>query len=194
MSRNQKIVLFIASLALLSCCACGIVTFVVLPRIFENTIAGATDPAKAKEVGKQIADYTLPSGYEEKFGMDIFTTKMVMIAPSQEQRGGLFIMLMQVAADTASREQMEQQMRQSFQQGTQRNMQDMRVVGAETVTIKGQPVTLTISEGTADNSAVTMRQAVGAFQGKGGAALIMVMGAVSDWDKTLLDNFYKSMR
>lgn len=194
MSRNQKIVLLITSLVLLSCCACGVGAYIMGQRLFDYALGGVSDPAKAKEIAKRIADYTLPAGYEEKGGVDFFLMQMVVILPIQERPDGLIIMLMQFNSDT-SREQMEQQMRDSLRQGgVDRDIRDLRVVGTETVTIKGQPVTLTISEGFSVQNNAVIRQVVGAFQGKGGATLIMVMGAVEDWDKTLLDNFYKSIR
>ena len=191
MSRNQKIVVFIASLVLLSCCACGLITFVVIPRLYENTIAGAADPAKAKEVAKQIADYTLPPTYQETVGMDVLVYKMVVIARADKQ--GFIITLMQFNSSNVSREEIEQQLRSQSQ--LQGNISSMQLVGAENTTIKGQTVTLNVLEGDGSrNSNVRIRQTQGVFQGKNGLVVLMVMGGKTGWDDGLMREFLSSIR
>ncbi|CAG0959305.1 hypothetical protein ANRL3_00767 [Anaerolineae bacterium] len=134
MSRNTKIILWIVLPLLASCILLCIAAIVLVPRAMQNAVS--MDPAKAKEVAAQIADYTLPRGYSEQIGMDFFTMQMVALGRN-DRRGGT-IMLMQFKTAGMSREQMEQQMRQSFQNQYQGGG-TMKYVGERTVTIKGQP-------------------------------------------------------
>ena len=187
MSQNRKIVLFIVVPVIAICCLACIVAAVLIPRAMSNAIAD--DPVKSKQIGAQIADYTLPRGYQEEMGVDMYFEQIVSLARSDKR--GVTIGLIQVKTN-ANRQQMEQQVQQVFQNQAQGNYSGMQYVGTRTVTIKGQPIVLTISE--MSNSTGTMRQAAGAFSGKGGLAMIMVMGDVSEWDWNLLDSFFQSIR
>lgn len=187
MSQNKKIVLFVVVPIIAICCLACVVTVVMIPRTLSNAIAD--EPVKAKQIGAQIADYTLPRGYQEQFGVDMFFEQIVALGRGDER--GVTIALIQVKTN-ADRQQMEQQIRQAFQNQSQGKFAGMQAVGTRTVTIKGQPTPLTISE--ASDRTNTLRQATGVFAGKGGTALVMVMGDVSEWDWNLLDNFFQSIR
>lgn len=189
MSRNQKILFTIVGcVALLSCTLCVAGVFIV-PRLWQN--AFSNNPTQAKEVAAQIADYTLPAGYQESVGMDVFVYKAVVIA--RPDRRGLNIMLMQFNSSDISREEMEQQLRAQSQ--LQGYIGPMQWIGSETVTIKGKSVTLNILEGQGNrNSAATIRQAQGVFQGKGGTVALLVTAPVSNWDKDLIAKFCESIR
>ena len=46
----------------------------------QANLASSADPAKAKQVGAQIADYTLPPGHREQVGVDLWLAQMVVIS------------------------------------------------------------------------------------------------------------------
>jgi hypothetical protein len=96
-----------------------------------------------------------------------------------------------------SPEEMQRQITQAMQQqGQGRNVQT-HVVGTQTATVKGQPVTLTVSEGTVaegSEAGTVFRQVIGVFPGKAGTAMLMVMGKKDTWDEATLDNFLASIR
>ncbi len=188
MSRTTKIILGITVSILAFCGLACILLVLLLPRLAQNVVS--TDPNKANDVGKQIADYTLPEGYKQVMGMDMFFEKIVALARADPY--GPTIMLMQVNTPYASREELERQMEQSFQQSTARQG-TYRQVGTHEVTIKGQSATLTVSESDAA-SRTTMRQATGVFKGKGGIALIMFMGDPEEWDWKLVEDFCGSIK
>jgi len=187
MSQNKKIVLFIVMPVIAICCLACIVIAVLIPRIMSNAVA--SDPAKSKEISGKIADYTLPRGYQEQMGVDFFTVQTVALGRADER--GVGIMLMQFQSTGTSRDQMEKQMQQAFQNQYQGNNAPLTYVGERTVTIKGQPTILTISESAED--ATPLRQATGVFSGKGGIAMVMVTGAISEWDWNMLDSFFQSI-
>jgi len=88
--------------------------------------------------------------------------------------------------------QMEEQMRQAFeQQGGQPGMQ-MKVVETREETIRGEQVIVTISEGASQG--ITLRQWITVFKGNGGPTMLMIQGTTGDWDDELIADFIHSIR
>jgi hypothetical protein len=117
---------------------------------------------------------------------------MVMIA--QQGNAQTAIVLMQFPASMQVNPQlMEQQMGQAFKSQMQQSGQNMQVVGTEEVTLRGQQVTLTVSEGQS-SSGGGFRQKAGVFQGKSGAAMIMILGPIDNWDQPAIEAVISSMR
>ncbi len=191
MSRTKKIILFVVLPALASCFLLCIVLIVLVPRLLSNAIA--SDPKAARQIGARIADYTLPRGYEEMMGMDFITTQWVTLAPAN-RRGGTVIMLMQfntLSAGNYDQKQMEQQMRQAMQ-GQYQPFGTSQPAGQRTVSIRGESVTLTVSESTV--STARTRQATGVFAGKNGMVMLTIMGDVNSWDWQMVEDFCASIR
>ncbi len=189
MSRNTKIALVVVGALVIICLGlCGI-SALLLPRVTESIVS--QKPGDAKRVGAEIADYTLPPGYAEVMGLNMFVYKMVALAPTQNRGDGMILMLMGTNAGGASQAEMERQMQQSFQQQFGRGGSQMQVVGQETATVRGQPITLTIAE---NDASPKLRQAVGTFTGKNGLVIVMAMGAAEHWDDNLLRAFLSSIQ
>ncbi len=191
MSRTQKVILFIVLPVLASCLLLCIAFIVLVPRLLSNAVA--SNPQAAKQVGARIADYTLPPGYQEMTGMDVITTQMVMIGPSN-RRSGTVIMLMQFNTFTAGnydQKQMEQQMRQAMQ-GQYQSFGTSQPAGERTVIIRDQPTVLTLTESTV--RAAKTRQATGVFDGKNGMVMLMIMGDADTWDWKMVEDFCASIR
>src|SRR5947208_1183348 len=89
MGRDTKTCLGCAVVVLLATCvvcvlgsvAGPIVTSLVVGSLTAN-LGSSVDPARAKQVGAQIADYTLPPGHAEQVGLDVWLLQMVVIAPN----------------------------------------------------------------------------------------------------------------
>ncbi len=196
MSRGVKIALVIAVILLGLCCIGGAGFYFITQRVVSQAVTD--DPTKAATLGHEIVDYTLPDGYRELGGMNALIFKMIFIGSASKTSDSMFIVLMQFPTGTnMDQEEMQRQMTQAMQQqGQGRNMQT-HVVGTQNATIKGQPVTLTVSEGemTEGNRAGTpIRQVIGIFPAKEGTAMLMVMGNKDTWDQAILDNFLASIR
>ncbi len=196
MSKGMKIALVVVVILLGACCVGGAAFYFISQRVVSQAITD--DPAKAATMGHEIVDYSLPDGYRELAGMNALVFKMVFIGSEAQTSDSMFLVLMQIPAGAnMSPEEMQRQMTQAMQQqGQGRNMQT-HVVGTQNATIKGQPVTLTVSEGemTDGNKAGTpIRQVVGVFPAKEGAAMLMVMGNKDTWNQAMLDNFLASIK
>lgn len=183
MSRTTQVILA----ALLLGCAVGGLAACSGGRAVERAVV--TDPDKLAEVGRSIADYQLPSGYQEGFGVQLLGFKLVAYVRDERQH----IMLMQFpAAAGLSQVEMEQELRQASQHETG-ELRDLRVVGRQEATIKGEKVVLVVSEGT-DSQGEAYRMLSGIFQGRGGPTLLWIAGPVSSWDQAALDAFIASIR
>ncbi|MFQ5612724.1 MAG: hypothetical protein ACE5H9_11390 [Anaerolineae bacterium] len=152
-----------------------------------------TDPVEVRAIADDIAGYDLPPGYGELFAMRFLGFELVAIGPANFAEQSL-IMLMQVPPDARlSQAQMEAQVQQAVQQ--QMNFQNLQleVVGERTATIRGDPVTLVVREGT-DAGGRRMRQMSGLFQGRGGPTLLMIQAPQEEWNAAAVEAFLASIR
>ncbi len=187
MSRNAKITLIVVGSVSLMCALACVAAVLVGGRVAGQVFT--TDAQQARDVGRQIADYTPPPGYAEQMSMNVLTAQWVIIGPVG--REGVIFMLMQALG--MWREQMEAQMRQSIQAQLGAGGDQLTLVDTRTVSIRGQPVPMTIYEGTSRGGG-RMRQAFAAFDGKGGTALLMVAGDTTAWSQMAVDQFIASIR
>lgn len=192
MSRGLRITLIVVAVALFLCCVAGLGITLLGTRLIGR--AFITNPDRVQAIGREIADYDVPPGYEQVFGMNMIGVKMVAIGPATSNSHFTMIMLMQFPAGMEmSQAEMERQLEQALARQTGLGRADMTVVGQEEVVIRGESVTMTVREGTTDDG-VPMRQVTGLFPGKGGPALLMVMGEATGWDQPMLDRFIASIR
>jgi len=195
--KNNKWIWIGLGAAVLFClCAIGVAVF-TFARVGQQVREGVKDdPEEVAAAARAIADYDLPAGYEEKVAMDILFYTMVMIGP--ETSGSSVpviepvIMLAQFDA-VGNQQQMEQQVRQSFEQQAGRRGLKMEIVDVQKKTIRGEEVEVVTYEGS-DESGNTIRQMVASFPGKGGTAMVMIMGSPEGWDTKEIDAFIESIR
>ena len=194
-TNNKWIWIGLGAAALFCLCAVGVAALVFM-RIGQQFREGMkTDPESASKAAHAIAEYELPEGYEEKFAMDFLVYSMVMmgpesaVTPSSSARPMIMLAQFQVATN---QQQMEEQMRRSFEQQSGRHGLKMEIVDVEKMTIRGKEVDVTTFEGTDDNGFV-MRQVIATFPGKDGTAFLMIMGPAQTWDKEEIDQFIESI-
>jgi hypothetical protein len=182
--------------ALLFCCGAVLVATLVFWQAGKKIQEGVTsDPEAAAEAAQKITDYDLPEGYEEQMAMDIMFYSVVVIAP-QDSYGisdGPMFMLAQFQAGMVNQQQMEEQMRRSFEQQSSHPGLSMELVRMEEQTIRGEETQVATYEGT-DSNGVVLRQVITTFPGKDGLAMLMITGPASSWDQGLVDGFIESLR
>ena len=194
MGRNTKTVLIVLGVVLVLC-ICSCVGF----GVFAPAIGGmfmsqsvATEPGDVAAIGSNVVDYETPPGYEAVFGMSFFGFDLVGLG-SDKENPEMLIFLMQfpewAQADQAS---MEAQLQQSVNQQLDSGEMQLETAGEQEVIIGDQPVTLTIREGS-NAEGQSVRQVTGIFQGKGGPAILMIMGNVESWDQAAVDQFLASI-
>lgn len=192
MTKGTKIAIGVVAALVVLCVCLGVASFGGLFYFGQQIAESATeDPAEVAEIASGIADYDLPPGFSEQFGMRFLIFDMVAFGSDDNKQA---ILLMQfsemIGMDQA---EMEQQMNQSVQEQMGQQDLDLQVVDQTTTTIRDETVTLTIREGT-DVDDETVRQITGAFPGKGGSALLMIVGPQQSWDQAAIDDFIASIR
>ncbi len=190
MSRETKIILAVV-IGLVVICACiggGVVLMLARGgQILSN--ATSTQPQDVSAVAGKIADYTLPAGYKEAMSMSLLGVSMAGFSSDDDQT---FIFLFQVPKGTISPDQFRQQVEQMAQNqlGSDYTLQP---AGTQQATIRGQSVELQMYIGTR-SSGESIRQMMGAFEGKGGPAWLMVFGPANAWDQAAVDAFIASLK
>ena len=195
-NNHKWIWIGLGAAALFCLCAVGLAVF-LFARMGQQFREGMkTDPQGASEAAHAIADYELPEGYQEQVAMDFFAYTMVMIGPesaiSPDSAAGPMIMLAQFTMPT-NQQQMQEQMRRSFEQQSGRPGLQMEVVEVKKMTIRGEEVDVTILEGT-DDKGFILRELITTFPGKDGTALLMIIGPAQFWDKDEIDQFIESIQ
>ena len=179
--------------ALLFCCCAALVAFFVVRQAGQKLQEGMkTDPESASQAAHEIVDYDLPPGYQEQMSMDVMIYSFVVIGPESTTTGGPLIMLAQFETGV-DQQQMEQQIRQAFEQQAGNRGQDMKLVEVKKKTIRGEETDVAIFEGT-DQSGNNLRQLITSFPGKGGTVMLMIMGDALTWDQGMVDDFIESIR
>ena len=191
MSRGLRTALILAAIVLFCCCVAGLGGTLLGTRVLGRALI--TNPDRVQAVGREIADYDVPSDYQELFAMNMLGVKIVAIGPAAPA-DFMMIMLMQLPSGLeVSQSEMERQIEQALARQTGLARADMTEVGEEEAIIKGEPVTLIVREGVTDDGE-QMRQVTGLFEGKDGPALLMVAGEVDAWDPEMVDRFIASIR
>ena len=193
-NNNKRIWIGLGAALLFCLCAVGVAGLLFLGLGRQVAKGTKTDPQEASKAAHAIADYELPVGYQERMAMNFFVYSMVMIGPdtsSSASSAEPIIMLAQFKA-VGNQQQMEQQIRQSFEQQAGRRGLTMKVVDVKKMTIRGEDVEVTTYEGT-DTNGFTMRQLITTFPGKDGTAMLMVMGAAQGWNETEINKFIESI-
>ncbi len=195
MSRNTRIVVGVVALLVLMC-ACGAVASVTVLRSAVVAFAQAikSQPVAVAEAASGIAEFSLPPGYRPEASINVAGYQFVSYSPGD---GHSHIMLIQAPPSLkVDRAALENALAQATQGGDYRNLYDrharVRAVGQAQVTIRDQPVTLVISEGT-NSDGQPYRAVTGVFQGRGGLALVSVEEPVSRWDQAEVDAFISSI-
>lgn len=189
--NRKTILILVGVIAALCLCSVAVGAFAVSQ--MGNVLKQSTtnDPAKVSEASKAIADYTIPEGYKQSMSMSIMGITMVGMTGAESN--DLIMLIQYPAGMQVNQAQMEEQLRKTMQQGSNSQNYTFTQTGTLERVIRGQKVTLSVSESN-PTSGNTVRQALGVFQGKGGLAMVMIMGSVDTWNQEAIDTFLSSMK
>ena len=148
----------------------------------------ACTSASVDEAGATIADFDLPAGYTFEF-----STSMLgyTVAAYKGPNGPSHLYLIQ--SEQASDGDELAKMLVQLVPGAGGPDSDMTVIENRPATIRGQDVTLIVSEGF-NSENVPYRQVTAAFDGKGGPALLVFSETLGAWDQETVDKFLASIR
>ena len=187
---NRVVILVGVAIALLVVCV-GIWSFVPTLRQFLVARYWKTDPQLAYQVAHKMLDYELPPNYQELRVMDMEGYAAVIIAHRERPGDLIYIggLTDGIIGNAAWRARYEENL--SREMGDRRY--NAQAVDTRKATVRGQPVTLRLFEGT-DESGRQVRELVCAFAGKSGDLLLGIVSSRETWDQAEADRFLQSIR
>jgi hypothetical protein len=192
MDKTTKTLLIIIG-GILVLCACavaavfatGLWSFGRFVNFAERSVSES--PQVAVRVGGEIADFDIPEGFGAPYSVHFGG---VTVINYQSESGRSHLVLAQFPPGTSINvdEMLEQIQEGSNDPNSIWYDTNADLVEQIPVTIRGQETMLNISEGTSSDG-VDYRSATATFQGRGGPALVMVAGPLSEWDQEMVEEF-----
>lgn len=197
MDKTTKTILIIIGSILLVCvCGTGLLMATGLWS-FQNIVRWADsntteNPQEVSRVGEEIADFEVPDGFGNPYGVHFGDVTMIGYA---SQSGDTHLLLTQFPEGTHV--DVDEMLKTISRYSTDSNSQwydvQTTLIEEKPVTIRGEETTLSISEGTSSEGGI-YRSATAAFQGRGGPALVMIAGPIDEWDIEMVEDFIASIQ
>ena len=171
---TTKIILLAVLIVLLTGCSAG--------------VAVDTEAETVFETASKIAEIDLPSGYSADFSAHMLGYTAAAFNPG-DGHSHLYLIQSEKESDGEKLASILNQ----IAPGTYDPQTRMTVIETRPVTVREQEGTLSISEGVTSEGE-SYRQAVVAFHGKGGPALVVLSEPVTRWNQETVDAFIASIR
>lgn len=182
--RNRIILIVVLVFIVLCAVTCGVAYF-ALEKAIANTMK--VEPEQAKNLATQIADYDIPAGYKEVMGSSTFGLTMAAIADSTEKN---MIWLIQSPSNRLPDPENFLQKGIAYEQN---NPISWKSVDVFIYPIRGEKSSITKYDGTTKDGK-RYHSWMGKFMGKGGNALLVIVGPDETWDEKAAEAFIRSMR
>lgn len=142
---------------------------------------------KVASAAAEIADFDLPAGYNPEISARLKGYSLVSYNPG-DGNSHLYLIQSENESDGKKLANMLEQMTPGFHDAQTR----MTVIESRLVTIRGEDVTLVISEGVTSEGE-TYRQITVPFQGKSGPSLLVFSEPITRWDQETADALIASI-
>lgn len=139
------------------------------------------------EVGRSIADYEIPTSYDEEYAIEVADFSLVAYR-NTGQAGHIYLIQFPGTIDIDP-DALAQQLHQVADDNS---WTELVAVHHIPCSIRGQAATLVISEGFSHNG-FRYRSASAVFTGKSGQALVNISGPADTWDQAMVDTFVQSL-
>ncbi|MCQ3936975.1 MAG: hypothetical protein DPW18_08020 [Chloroflexi bacterium] len=191
MSESKKIWIAFAVVGVLCCCMAGGAYWGLnrFSKSIENMAKG--DPTAIAEIQEEIAEFDIPSGYQP-MAMSLLMYDIFYLTPETPEDGPMIMLMQYGGMISANREEMERSLREAAEQQNPQPGVSMQVVDSFETVIRGETVTVTVSEG--ETGVLTMRQWMAIFEGNNGPVILMIQGDTSAWDDQMLKDFIQSIK
>jgi hypothetical protein len=153
-----------------------------------GTVEATNDAQHVTELAAKIADFTLPEGYTSEFSAEMAGYTLAAYK-GLSGPGHLFLIQSEKEADGEELQRMLTQLAPGSSDPNTR----MTVIENRPVTVRGQEVTLVISDGV-NHEGNSYRQATVAFQGKGGPAMLILSESLDLWSDGTVDALLASIQ
>jgi len=149
------------------------------------------DPQVASRVAHEMIDYELPAGYAERRVIQLgeFYTLVLITSTSDPSD----VIVIQPASSDVHQ---DPEWRGALEERAAQDVGDLhyqtQTVRIEDASIRDQPTALRILEGE-DEGGNSVRQVLGAFSGRNGSVMVMIVGDIETWDQAMVDQFLSSI-
>ena len=154
--------------------------FVLLSACTTN-MAVETNSETVVSTAAEIADFDLPAGYQADFSARFEGYAIASFRPDDDHS---HLYLIQ-STEQADGEKLATAL-EKLVPGSSDSQTRTRIIETRPIVIRGQSTELILSEGI-NSDGESYRQAMTAFQGKGGTALFVFSGPLSTWDQGSVD-------
>lgn len=191
--RWNRVMIVAASVAgmLLVCCV-GVWALAPNLRRIISAPFWKTDSQLTSQAAHRFVDYDLPPNYQELTVL-AWQDQYVAVIIAHRERPGDMIFMGGVTEGIIDVEEWRIRYEESLSREMADRRYDTQLTGTQQVTIRGQPTTLRLFEGT-DESGRRVRQVVCAFSGKSGDMLLGIVAGRDTWDQSMVDSFLQSIR
>ena len=189
---NRLVILIAGVLGVLLVCCIGVAALAPNLRRIMQAPLWKTDAQLAAQAAHQMIDYDLPPDYQESQVLNIQGQGAAVIIARRERPEDM-IFIEQVTEGIIGNDEWgpSYETRLSREIGLRRY--NTQQVGTQQTTIRGQPTTLHLFEGTDENGR-KIRQVVCGFTSKSGDVLLGIVARQETWDQAMVDRFLQSIR
>ena len=189
---NRLAILIAGVLGALLVCGIGVTALAPNLRRIIQAPLWKTDAGLAAQAARTMLDYDLPPDYQESQVLNIQGQSAAVII-SHRERPGDMIFIEHVTEGILGNDEWRAnyETRLSREMGLRRYTTQM--AGTQKTTVRGQPTTLRLFEGTDENGR-KIKQVVCSLGGKSGDLLMAVVAGQDTWDQTMVDRFLQSIR
>ncbi len=189
---NRLVILIVGVLGVLLLLCVGVAALAPNLRRIIQAPMWKTDAQLAAQAAHSMVDYDLPPDYQKLKVLSVQgQTAAVIIAHRERPEDMIFIEHVTEGILANDEWRASYETRLSREIGVRRY--NTQMVGTEKTTIRGQPTTLRLFEGTDENGR-KIRQVVCSFGGKSGDLLLAIVAGQDTWDQVLVDRFLQSIR
>lgn len=166
------------------------IAFILMATLFAcaPNVTINSNPDDVLSAASEIADFELPAGYSSEF-----TARLLGYTVAAYNPGDGHSHLYLIQSEKESDAEKLAQMLTELVPGSSDPKTRLTVIENRPTTIRGQEVTLVISDGT-NSEGDSYRQVTAAFQGKGGPALLVLSEPIERWDQSAVEAFIASMK
>jgi hypothetical protein len=189
---NRLAILVAGVLGVLLVCCIGVAALAPNLRRIIQAPFWKTDAQLAAQAAHKMIDYDLPLDYQESQVLNIQGQDAAVIIAHRERPEDLIFIEGVLEGIVANDEwRAKSETRLAREMGVRRY--NTQAVGTQQMTVRGQPTTLRLFEGTDENGR-KIRQVVCGFSGKSGDLLMAMVASQDTWDQAMVDRFLQSIR
>lgn len=198
MNKTLKIILIIIAIMVVSCCCVSTVLAVTgvvsMGSIMKNIDANTTEkPEDVAVIASGIADFDLPAGFGNPYGMNIFNISSVGYF-SQDNKTHILLTELPKNLNLNVEEIMQSLQEKSGKGQVTVNGGQFTSVEDRPVTIRGQQSTLIIKDGVSSEGDKVRVGTVSFDSKQGNQAILMISGPADSWDDTMVNALIASFK